>query len=147
MINESKSGDYSQGVALTGGRGFEYRSEHEFFGLPLIHITRGIDPDTGRRRVSRGIIAIGEAAIGLIAIGGFALGAIAIGGLGIGLIAIGGLALGLIALGAVSFGLFFAMGTVAFSLMYAIGWSALAPYSIDVNGISESFLRMIREWL
>ncbi len=51
------------------------------------------------------------------------------------------------ALGAVSFGLYFAMGTVALSLMYAIGWSALAPHYIDANGISESFLRMIREWL
>ena len=147
MINQSKSGDYSQEVALTGDHGFEYRSEEEFFGLPLIHITRGVDPDTGRRRVSRGVIAIGEAAIGLIAIGGFALGGIAIGGLGIGLIAIGGLALGLMAFGALSFGLFFARGTVAFSLTYAIGWSAVAPHFIDVNGISESFLRMIREWL
>ena len=147
MINESNSGEYSQEVALSGDRSFEYRSESELFGLPLIHITRGVDPHTGRRRVSKGIIAIGEAAIGLIAVGGFALGGIAIGGMGIGLIAIGGLALGVIALGAISFGLYFAMGTVALSLMYAIGWSALAPHFIDVNGISESFLQIIREWL
>jgi hypothetical protein len=148
MINETRSSEYSQEVAISGGRGgYEYRSEIELFGLPLIHITRGIDPNSGRRRVSKGIIAIGEAAIGVIAVGGFALGGIAIGGMGIGLLAFGGLALGLLAFGALSFGLFFAMGTVAFSLMYAIGWSATAPYFIDANGIDESFLRMIREWL
>ena len=147
MINESKSGEYSQEVAITSGRDFEYRSEDELFGLPLIHITRGIDPNTGRRRVSRGIIAIGEVAIGVIAVGGFVLGGIAIGGMGIGIIAIGGVAFGVMALGAISFGLFFAMGTVALSLMYAIGWSALAPHFIGANGIGGSFLRVIREWL
>ena len=67
--------------------------------------------------------------------------------LAVGLLAIGGLALGVMALGAISFGLFFAMGTVAFSLMYAVGWSALAPHFIDANGIDESSVRMIREWL
>ena len=147
MINESNSSEYSQEMAISSGSGYEYRSESELFGLPLIHITRGIDPYTGRRRVSRGIVAIGEVAIGVIAVGGFALGGIAIGGMGLGLIAIGGLALGVIALGAVSFGLFFAMGTVALSLTYAIGWSALAPNFIDANGIGGSFLQMIREWL
>jgi hypothetical protein len=147
MIYESKSSEYSQDVAITSDQGYEYRSEHELFGLPLIHITRGRDPYTGRRRVSKGIIAIGEVAVGLIAVGGVALGGIAIGGLGIGLLAIGGLALGVMALGAVSFGLYFAMGTVALSLMYAIGWSALAPNFIDANGIGGSFLPMIREWL
>ena len=147
MINESKSGEYSQEVAISSGRDFEYRSEDELFGLPLIHITRGIDPNTGRHRVSRGIIAVGEVAIGVIAVGGFALGVIAIGGMGIGLITIGGVAVGVIALGALSFGLFFAMGAVALSLMYAIGWSALAPHFIGANGFDASFLRMIRECL
>jgi len=117
MIYESKSIKRSQDVADTSDHGYEYRSESELFGLPLIHITRGKDPHTGRRRVSKGIVAIG------------------------------GLALGVISLGAVSVGLYFAMGTMALSLMYAIGWQALAPHYIDANGISESFLRMIRQWL
>ena len=146
MINEAKSSEYTQEVAITSGRGYEYRSERELFGLPLIHITSGVDPYTGRRRVSRGIIAIGDVAIGVIAVGGLALGGIAIGGMALGLLAIGGLALGVMALGAISFGLFFAIGAVALSLMYAIGWSALAPHFIGANGIDESFLRMIREW-
>ena len=38
--------------------GWEYRSALELFGWPLIHIAQGIDPDTGRPRVARGIIAI-----------------------------------------------------------------------------------------
>ena len=35
--------------------GFEYRSRAELFGLPLVHITSGPDPTTGRTRVARGI--------------------------------------------------------------------------------------------
>ena len=108
--------------------GFEYRSEQEIFGWPLIHITKGYDPETGNRLVSKGLIAIGESAIGLVAIGGFALGIIAIGGLGIGLIAFGGLAAGLIAFGGVALGVYIAVGAAAFSLMYAIGVMANAKY-------------------
>ncbi len=110
--------------------GFEYRSEQELFGWPLIHITRGRDSQSGNRLVSKGVIAIGESAIGIVAIGGFALGGIAIGGLGVGLIAFGGLAAGLIAFGGVALGVFAAMGAAAFSLMYAIGVIANAKYVI-----------------
>ena len=102
-------------------RGYEYKSEQEIFGWPLIHITSGYDPESGKRRVSKGLLAIGESAIGLVAIGGFALGLVAIGGLGIGLIALGGLAAGLIAFGGVALGIYAAVGAAAFSLTYAIG--------------------------
>ena len=111
--------------------GFEYRSELEVLGWPLVHVTKGYDPLTGKQRVSKGVIAIGESAIGLVAIGGFALGVIAIGGMGIGLIAFGGLAAGLIAFGGVALGMFVAMGAAAFSLMYAIGVMANAEYVIS----------------
>ena len=33
--------------------GFEYRSELEILGLPLVHITKGYDPLTGKQRVSK----------------------------------------------------------------------------------------------
>lgn len=110
--------------------GFEYRSNIEIFGLPLIHITKGHNPQTGARRVSKGIIAIGEIAIGFLAIGGFALGFIAIGGLGIGAIAFGGLALGLISAGGIALGVLAAAGGVAYSLMFAVGALAYAQYVI-----------------
>ncbi|UCF29640.1 MAG: hypothetical protein JSW42_04490 [Chloroflexota bacterium] len=110
---------------------FEYRSEQELFGWPLIHITRGYDSQTGKPLVAKGLIAIGDIAIGLVAIGGLALGVIAIGGMGVGLIAFGGLAAGLIAFGGVALGMFVAMGAAAFSLMYAIGVMANAKYVIS----------------
>ena len=40
----------------------------------------GIDPNTGRYRVARGIIAIGDRAVGVVAIGGAAYGVLALGG-------------------------------------------------------------------
>ena len=42
--------------------GYEYRSKAEFLGLPLVHVAQGIDPETGRPRVARGIIAVGNLA-------------------------------------------------------------------------------------
>ena len=125
--------------------GFEYRSEQELFGWPLIHITKGYDPKTGNRLVSKGVIAIGESAIGLVAIGGFALGVIAIGGMGIGLIAFGGLAAGLIAFGGVALGMFVAMGAAAFSLMYAIGVMANAKYVISPFRVDWEVIDHLRQ--
>jgi hypothetical protein len=110
---------------------YEYRSKIELFGLPLLHITKGINPLTGKPWVSKGIIAIGEIAIGFLAIGGFALGFIAIGGFGIGAIAFGGLVLGLIAAGGISLGVFAAVGGIAYSLIYAVGALAHAQYVIS----------------
>jgi hypothetical protein len=45
---------------------YEYKSEAELFGLPLVHIARGIDPKTGAPRVAKGIIAIGNIAVGVL---------------------------------------------------------------------------------
>jgi len=126
------------------GMNYEYKSETEFFGWPLVHIAYGYDPETMRPRVAKGIIAIGNISIGiLVALGGLAFGGIAIGGLGIGLFALGGLALGGVALGGLSIGLFAALGGLAISGMYAIGGLALAPYYLGGNGIDPEFLQML----
>jgi hypothetical protein len=126
--------------------GFEYRSEEEIFGWPLIHITRGYDPQSGKRLVSKGLIAIGEISIGLVAIGGFALGGVAIGGLGIGLIAIGGLAAGLIAFGGLAFGISAAIGVAAFSFMYAVGVMAHAQYVISLFRVDWEIFDHLRQF-
>lgn len=126
--------------------GFEYRSEVEIFGWPLIHITRGYDPQSGKRYVSKGLIAIGEISIGLVAIGGFALGAVAIGGMGIGLIAIGGLAAGLIAFGGLAFGISVAIGAIAFSFMYAVGVLAHAQYVINLFRVDREIFDNLRQF-
>ncbi|HEX5218667.1 MAG TPA: protein kinase, partial [Verrucomicrobiae bacterium] len=102
-------------------RGVDYRSRTTLFGLPLIHVTSGLDPVTGRQRVAKGIIAIGGLAKGVIAFGGMAMGGIAFGGGAIGVIAIGGGALGLISFGGLAIGLLAAMGGGAIGFIAAGG--------------------------
>jgi len=128
------------------GWNYEYKSEAELFGLPLIHIARGIDPKTGSLRVAKGIIAIGNIAIGVFALGGLAFGGITIGGASIGLLALGGLALGGITLGGFSMGLLLAVGGFAVSTGYAIGGFALAPHFIGGNGVDAEFLQLFQRW-
>ncbi|HEU0293083.1 MAG TPA: zinc ribbon domain-containing protein [Anaerolineales bacterium] len=128
------------------GWGYEYKSEAELFGLPLIHIAQGIDPKTGAPRVAKGIIAIGNIALGIFAMGGLSFGGITFGGLSIGLFALGGLALGGVTLGGLSLGLFMAFGGLAVSAGYAIGGLALAPHFIGGNGADPEFLRLLERW-
>ncbi len=127
------------------GMNYEYKSETEIFGWPLIHIAYGYDPDTFRPRVAKGVIAIGNISIGILfALGGLAFGGIAIGGAGIGLLALGGFALGGITLGGLSIGLFGALGGLAISGFYAIGGLALAPHFMGGNGVDPEFLQSLQ---
>jgi tRNA A-37 threonylcarbamoyl transferase component Bud32 len=96
--------------------GIDYRSKATLFGLPLLHVTSGPDPRTGRERIAKGIIAIGGRAQGVVAIGGLAMGGLAFGGMAIGVLAFGGGALGFVALGG---------GAIA--LLAAFGGGAVAP--------------------
>ena len=117
-----------------GGRlfGYEYRSQKELFGLPLVHVVLGygINSMTGKPRVAKGIIAIGHIALGGIAIGGLSLGVISFGGLALGIAAVGGAAVGLLlALGGMAIG-FIAIGGGAFGY-YALGGNAQNPEVIE----------------
>lgn len=125
------------------GWNYEYKSEAELFGWPLVHIAQGIDPKTGAPRIAKGIIAIGNIAVGVFALGGFALGGITLGGISVGLLALGGLALGGIALGGLSIGVLAAFGGLAISAGYAIGGLALAPHFIGGNGADPEFIRLL----
>ena len=98
--------------------GREYRSQAEIFGWPLLHIAFGLDAKTGKRKIARGIIAIGDSAVGGLAIGGGAFGVIACGGLALGLVSFGGFSVGLLlAIGGCAIGNFafggLALGTIA----------------------------------
>ena len=75
----------------------EYTSHAKVGNWPLVHITLGRSPETGRRKMATGVIAIGRIAMGVLPIGQLALG------------------LGL------------ALGQGAFSLSAAIGQVAVAP--------------------
>ncbi len=128
--------------------GYEFRSRLEILGWPLVHVTKGYDPLTGKRRVSKGVIAIGEIAIGVFALGGLAVGGIAVGGLGLGVFALGGLAIGGIAAGGIALGAAAAVGGVAYSLMYAIGALAHAPYVVSPFRVDREIINLIdRLWL
>lgn len=53
--------------------GFEWRSEATAFGLPWVHVAWGRDAH-GRRRVAKGIVAIGQYAVGVVTVAQFGVG-------------------------------------------------------------------------
>jgi hypothetical protein len=77
--------------------GYEWKSEATLFGLPLVHVAFGWDLETGRFRIARGIIAIGQVAVGLITIAQFGVGLFC----GIGQFVFGGFVLAQFAVGVV----------------------------------------------
>src|ERR1041385_1366965 len=108
--------------------GVEYKSKMTLFGLPLVHVATGMDVGTGKRRIARGIIAIGNVAIGGVAIGGAAIGVVALGGGSVGLLAFGGGALGILAFGGLAIGLAAALGGGAIAPL-AIGGGAVGYFA------------------
>jgi hypothetical protein len=114
------------------GYGYEYRSVAGIGELPLLHIATGIDPLTGRKRIARGVIAIGDIAMGGVAIGGVGIGIVGLGGLGLGVFALGGMAVGvLLALGGAAVG-FVAVGGGALGY-YACGGGAFGAHTISAT--------------
>jgi hypothetical protein len=41
----------------------EFKAHRTLFGLPPLHYTRGICPETGKRLVAKGIVAVGRDAL------------------------------------------------------------------------------------
>jgi predicted Ser/Thr protein kinase len=111
----------------------DYRSPIMIFGLPLLHVTSGIDPATGRQRVARGIVAVGGIAHGVVACGGLAIGGFAFGGLSLGVFSYGGLAAGALAIGGIGVGLVGAFAGVAVAPV-AIGGHAIGHYAYGGAG-------------
>src|SRR5829696_5650195 len=104
-------------------RAMEYRSEHVWGDLPVVHVSVVGRQADGRYRLgrARGVIALGDVAIGLVAVGGVAIGLFSVGGVAVGLVAlggvaVGGVAVGLLAVGAVAMGLT-AVGAVTLGLV------------------------------
>ena len=136
------------GHPIRGGYGYEYRSERELFGLPLVHIVSGnrIDPATGRLRIAKGIIAIGPIAVGGLALGGSAIGVVSFGGAALGLVAVGGVAVGvLLALGGLAIGLV-AVGGAAIGY-YALGGGAWGVHALGGNAQDPNMVEFFRGWL
>ncbi len=129
------------------GRLFEEFTSHQrFFGLPLLHYTRGRCPETGRRIIATGIIAIGRLAVGVLAIGHASVGIIAFGQLALGLLfGLGQASTGMLAIGQLAIAVVFGLGQFAIGYV-AIGQIALGKYVLaqvgfglhvwDTHGIS-----------
>jgi hypothetical protein len=120
------------------GRIFEeFISHRRLFGLPLFHFTRGKSPETGKRVIAKGVVAIGRLAVGILAIGQASAGLFAIGQLSIGLLfGLGQACTGCFALGQLAIACVFAVGQ--FSLGYAaIGQLAIGKYALAQIGIGE----------
>jgi serine/threonine protein kinase len=136
--------------------GYEYRSQRKLWGLPLLHIATGIDPLTGRMRVAKGIIALGNVAVGGLALGGLAIGGIALGGCALGFLALGGAALGvLLAVGGVAVG-GIALGGLAIGGValgggavgyYAFGDGAWGAHPFGGNVQDPQAREFLRRWL
>lgn len=134
------------GYPMRGLSGYEYRSERELFGLPLVHIISGsgIDPVTGRLRVAKGIIAIGPIAVGGLAMGGAAFGILSFGGAALGLAAFGGAAVGvLLAMGGLAIGAV-AVGGAAIGY-YALGGGVWGVHALGGNVQDPNMVEFFRE--
>jgi hypothetical protein len=142
LDGQPRAGPYAFGAWAWG---YEYRSEAEWMGWPVVHIAQGIDPKTGLPRVARGVIAVGNVAIGLVAVGGFAVGGFALGGIALGGLVLAGIGLGGVALGGLAVGLLFAAGGLAVSAGLAIGGLAVAPRALGGAVLGRDLLRGI-EW-
>ena len=120
---------------------YEYKSEKELFGLPLVHINVG----KGIRK-AKGIIAIGNISIGLISIGLMSIGILSFGVvslalfslavLSIGLLlAVGAISIGVVSVGAISIGIF-SLGALAIG-KYAVGASAIGS-NVAIGDYAQS---------
>lgn len=126
-------------------RGYEWKSRATLFGLPLIHVAGGWDP-SGRRRVAKGIIAIGDIAFGVLALGGVAMGGVTLGGFSLGIASIGGAAIGiLLGLGGFATG-YVALGGLAIGY-YAMGGLALGAHALGGNFQDPEAIEFFRLYL
>jgi hypothetical protein len=136
-IDETSFGTWRRYGYIDGASYHEFMSRSRILGLPLVHYTYGRNPETGRRRCARGIIAVGRFACGVIAIGHASFGLIAFGQLAIGIIGgLGQFASGVWAVGQVAAGLVFGLGQIATGHV-AIGQFAFGKYVLGQFGGGE----------
>jgi len=120
-------------VALSG-HPFEYISQTQLMGWPLVHIVTGRRYLGQKPRVAKGWIAVGDVAHGFFALGGLAIGVFALGGFSFGLLtAMGGISVGaLIATGGISLGTVAAGGIASGGLTFggiSLGYMAIGGWA------------------
>jgi hypothetical protein len=154
-IDETRLGVWRRYLYPTGELFEEFTSHRRMLGMPWFHYTRGRCPQTGKRVVAKGVIAVGRLAVGILAIGQASAGVIAIGQAAIGLLfGFGQLSTGLLALGQLAIAL--AIGVGQFTTGYvAIGQGAFGVYVLaqfgygryvcDMNGQSPVAMEFFRQ--
>ena len=116
-------------MQIRAGESFEYCSKRRLCGLPLLHITGGIDPETGKPREAHGFVAVGGRARGVFAFGVVARGWFAFGGVAMGLVAFGGVGVGLVSFGGLALGLLLAYGVLGLGT-FALGGLAVGCHAV-----------------
>ena len=104
-------------------RGYEWKSRTKLFGIPLVHVAFGRDP-TGRVRVAKGFVAIGQFGIGAVTIAQFGIGII---------LGAGQFAFGVFGIGQVVVGLVLGVGQFAAGVL-AIGQIVVGIYGLCQTG-------------
>jgi len=136
-IQETSFGTWRRYVYINGTGFHEFKSHKKMFGLPLVHYTYGRSPETGRRVIAKGIIAVGRIACGFIAIGQVSLGLLAIGQLAIGiLLGLGQASSGIVAIGQLAIGAYLGLGQFVTGYI-AIGQFALGKYVLAQVGMGD----------
>ncbi|MCK7487304.1 MAG: hypothetical protein MZU97_18695 [Bacillus subtilis] len=74
-IERTRLGEWRRFLYPNGMSFAEFTSHERFLGLPLVHYTSGICPETGSRKIAKGVIAIGRIAAGICAVGQASAGA------------------------------------------------------------------------
>jgi hypothetical protein len=112
----------------------EFRSHVRPFGLPLLHYTRGRNPQSGRRVVAKVVIAVGRLAVGVVAVGHASAGVVAIGQASAGLLlGLGQASAGMVAIGQLAGGVALGVGQLATGAT-AVGQLALGHYVLAQGG-------------
>jgi hypothetical protein len=136
-VDETAFGHWRRFLSPQGMAFAEFTSHRRIWGMPLLHYTSGISPETGKRKPARGFFAVGRVAIGVVAVGQAAFGVVAIGQMALGVVfGLGQLATGALALGQAAIGLA-AAGQVAIGVVaagqVAVGYYALAAFGFGVH--------------
>jgi hypothetical protein len=136
-IDETPLGIWRRFVYPNGQLFEEFVSHRHFGSLPLIHYTRGRCPETGKRIVAKGVIAVGRLAIGIIAVGQASAGVVAVGQLGLGLlVGVGQATTGVLAIGQLAIGIAFGLGQIVTGWI-AIGQFGIGQYVLAQFGLGE----------
>jgi hypothetical protein len=133
-IDSTRFGVWRRFVYPNGNRFTEFKSHRHYFSLPLIHFTFGLCPETGKRVIARGVIAVGRLATGILAVGHASFGLIAVGQLAVGIgFGLGQASTGVCAIGQLAMALSLALGQIAVG-QTAIGQVAVGTYAMGQTG-------------